>query len=93
VSPVDWDTVIEHVETLAKANHVQGPITHRGEAETNEDLWLLALLQEQASDRDHAQMAEIPKYLRTVAAKAQQVALPKCTLTLRLRRVPCDNGD
>lgn len=91
--PVDWDKVEREIGELLAPRQVPGPVKHRGDAATNEQLWDLSLLQELTLGLSEGDKARGLHYVRELAAKARQVELPACTWTLRLRRIPCDNGD
>lgn len=93
VASVDWEKVTRDVDAILAERAVKGPIKHRGQAELGEDLWELSLQQELAHDGSEGDKRRGRAYIHEVAAKAQQVQLPACTVWMRIRRVPCDKGD
>lgn len=93
VAPTDWEKIKRDIDQILAEREVKGPIKHRGQAELGEDLWDLSLQQELAHKGSEGDKRRARNYIHEVAAKAQQVALPACTVWMRIRRVPCDRGD
>lgn len=93
MSPIDWTKVERETSELLAPRQVPGPVKNRSQARTGEELWSLSLLQELTLDLSEGDKARGLEYIRALIKKAQQVELPRCTLRMRIKRLPCDNGE
>lgn len=76
---VDWDKIQNDLKGILAPDEIQGPIKHRGEAETGKALWDLSLQQELAFEGSEGDKVRGLTYVKTVADRGKQLdALEKC---------------
>lgn len=93
VPPVDWATLEARVNELGEPAVVDGPFQHRGETKIGLDLWNLSLQQELALKRANGNTTRLRDYFLDFLDALHEAYLPECTAWLRLRGVPCNDGE
>lgn len=81
------------MQTMTRPLVVQGPHQNRSEVRKGEELWNLSLQQEMTIDGGTLRLADIMSYVKDLAVRARNAALPKCTLWKRIKNTPCYDGE